>query len=213
MTKKILYTCQISSGRGPEECQLAARLFLEEVKKESVDFFPLEILTGNRDGCILSATFKTHTDFRPLEGSIEWICKSPFRPDHKRKNWFVDFSIIEKEEDYEINTERKSMGLEKRNIKFMHFRSGGKGGQNVNKVETAVRLVDTKSGIAVTASRERSQLLNRRIAEEKLLQAIENKELSAMEGKKNSAWKKHTELVRGKAVRVYKGMKFTLVKK
>ena len=31
---------------------------------------------------------------KKVEGSVEWICQSPFRPHHKRKNWFIDVSVL-----------------------------------------------------------------------------------------------------------------------
>lgn len=102
--------------------------------------------------------FKTENDLSGLEGTVQWIFQSPFRPEHKRKNWFVDVSIIP-----EIDEICKDQ-----NIRFERFHSGGNGGQNVNKVETGVRLIHIPTGITVTSTAERTQQLNRKDALQKL---------------------------------------------
>ena len=87
-----------------------------------------------------------------------WICKSPIRKGHKRKNWYVDVSIIPEVE--EICT--------KNEVRIETYHSSGKGGQNVNKVETGVRVTHIPTGIVITSTAERSQYLNKQDALKKL---------------------------------------------
>lgn len=65
------------------------------------------------------------------------------------------------------------LGLEARDFVETFARSGGPGGQNVNKVSTAVTLVHAPTGTGVNVQDSRSQLANRRLARERLLEAIE----------------------------------------
>lgn len=91
---------------------------------------------------------------------------------------------------------------------FETFRSGGKGGQNVNKVETGIRAVYGTTGLAVVCTEERSQYANKRKAVARLQEILkaENRQRKAEE--KNDAWQKHTAIVRGNAGVKFEGMEF-----
>ena len=85
---------QISAGQGPSECQLAVAKLFEALKREYGDLELLSDTKGYEKGCFDSIRFRTEQDLSSLEGTVLWICRSPFRKNHKRKNWYVDVSII-----------------------------------------------------------------------------------------------------------------------
>lgn len=189
---------QLSSGQGPAECELGVLKLYSAIKKECPD---LEIIQQHKSRFsegFTSITFSTAHDLSHLEGSVLWICKSPYRPFHKRKNWYIDVSIIPEENNIEVDG----------NIRLERFHCGGKGGQNVNKVETGIRLRHLSTGITVSATEERNQHLNRKSAEkklkEKLIKINEDKHAEHV----NSMWNKHTNLQRGNPVKVFKGINF-----
>lgn len=189
---------QLSSGRGPTECELAVSKLYDALKKEYPDITMLSSHPSREAGCYTSILFSTECDLSELEGSIQWICRSPYRPNHKRKNWFVDVSVIPETECV----------CREQDIRFERFHSGGKGGQNVNKVETGVRMVHLPTGTTVTSTSQRSQYANKKDAMDKLNAILLQKELEEEKKQKNSAWREHTKIVRGNPVRVYEGLDF-----
>lgn len=195
---------QLSSGQGPAECELAVSKLAKALMAEFPDMTVLSEHRSRFSKELTSITLESERDLSQLEGSALWICKSPFRPNHKRKNWFVDVSIIPDLDD--------SAGFDERDVRFERFHSGGNGGQNVNKVETGVRLTHLPTGLVVTSTAERSQQQNRKDAMRKLRFLINEQKLAKQNQHENTKWREHNRIVRGNPVRTYEGENFRRIK-
>lgn len=192
---------QLSSGQGPEECELAVGKLLRSLMAEFCDIRLVEAFPGKRADGYRSVQMESDTDLSFLEGSVQWICQSPYRRNHKRKNWFVDISLCTQPpaEDYDENL-----------VRFETFRSGGKGGQHVNKVATGVRAIYSPTGLAVVSTEARSQGMNKRIALSRLCEAIANQNEAGAAQVTALNRLEHMRIQRGNPVRVYEGMDFRL---
>ena len=194
---------QISSGMGPVECRAAVGGIYRALSEEFPDIEMIDSVEGEVEGSYSSVIFSTDEDLSELQGTMEWICKSSLRPGHKRKNWFVDVSIIPEPDmvDDSVTGDK---------VKIESFHCGGPGGQNVNKVETGIRVIHLPTGITVSSVNERSQYLNKQNALKKLSAVLRETNKGNRDSRKKEAWKKHTQIIRGNPVRIYEGEDFRL---
>jgi peptide chain release factor len=129
------------------------------------------------------------------------VARSPLRPQHKRKNWFVGI----------LRLESQPPGVEEidaSDVRFEALRAGGPGGQHQNKTESAVRAVHVPTGLTVVAREERSQLRNKALALKRLAAHLAlAKELAELADDR-AIQSGHDRLERGRPVRTFEGQGF-----
>ena len=197
---------QITSGRGPVECCRVVTLVMQKIiTQATTSGLNTEIVDhedGPEDGCMFSATLSVEGEnIKKLtddwEGSVLWVAqRNPFRPTHKRKNWFVGVHFFKPLQAGTINDS---------DITYETLRSSGPGGQNVNKVETAVRAIHVPSGTTVLASDMRSQSQNKKLARERLIMKLSAAEETKQLQQTHDVWMNHNTLERGNPVKKFKG--------
>ncbi len=194
---------QITAGRGPVECARVVTLVARQLAKD----IPSLILTASEPhnqhaDCFMSMTFATEQDIPAhivdrWKGTVLWrATKNPYRPTHRRANWFVGVNFFD---------ELELPALSESDITYETCRSGGKGGQNVNKVETAVRAIHRPSGISVKCSDQRSQVQNKTLARERLLLKLREAQDHRLAGARAEQWSSHDALQRGNPVQTFAG--------
>lgn len=200
---------QLSSGKGPEECARAVALAFEQLQKQSrlcdVTIDIMEAVPGDRRQCYKSVLLKLTGDraselAQQWQGVMQWICESPFRPKHKRKNWFFNGCL------YDMSKEQDSVA-DVADIQFKTCKASGAGGQHVNTTDSAVQATHLTTGIKVKVSTERSQHANKKLA--RLLIAVKLHELreATKADQQHTLWSQHNQLERGNPVRVFRGEK------
>ena len=182
----------INAGAGGTDAQdwasMLLRMYMRWAESKSFKVELLDKLDGDEAG-IKSATIKIMGKYafgysKAERGVHRLVRISPFNANGKRQTSFASLEVSPIIEDFE-----KTITIPPEELEVDTMRSGGAGGQNVNKVETAVRILHKPTGIVVKCQQERSQLQNKenamQILASKLLairQAEHEKKLAQLKG-------------------------------
>lgn len=202
----------IHAGQGGTEAMdwanMLFRMYTRYFERKNWRFEEVDRVAGEEAG-IKSSTINVYGQFaygylKAEAGVHRLVRQSPFNADKLRQTSFALVEVLPVIEEKEIN-------LKEEDLQWHFFRSGGKGGQNVNKVATAVRLTHKPTGLTVTCQKERYQGVNRenalKILRAKLWQRQQEKketEIASFKKVKIASW--------GRQIRSYVLHPYKLVK-